>query len=511
MNEVNSALQKIAKGAGLVFIGTIISNVLGFIGRIIMARYLPVTEYGIFNLALTVLGITLTLVVFGIPQLLSREIAYYIDNSPSNLEKIISTTVIITMVSSLIGMVVLVGGANKISSLFDGKMLAEGLRIVALSLPFSALTSIIISISRGFGRVWEKVYFQNIIYPLTWLIIVAFLSTFKFPSVLIFWGYVLFQCLAFVFLILHIKKMHLFNFRFSLDVEIAKRVTVSAIPLLFSGILGLLLGWIDVLMLGYYKTSTEVAIYNVSSTFARLLQMVSSSVGFLYLPTFSYFYINNKTPEMKKIYQIITKWTFLVMFPLFLGIMTFPKLLITLFFGKEYALADRSLQILSLRFLLPAIFGFNWLSLIAIGAQRFLVYSTAISIGVNVFLNSLLIPPYGVEGAAFATVTSQILANLLNSFKLYKELKLHPFSGKFIRLLVISVGLLVGSHSLSLNTLTIWNVIIIMSIFLGIHFILVLVSRSLDEEDFLMFLLVEKKTGINLKIIEAILKRFIHK
>ena len=47
---VNQSLQKIAKGTGIIFIGTMIGMLLGFIGRVILVRYITQTEYGIYCL-----------------------------------------------------------------------------------------------------------------------------------------------------------------------------------------------------------------------------------------------------------------------------------------------------------------------------------------------------------------------------------------------------------------------------------------------------------------------------
>jgi hypothetical protein len=65
---VNQSLQKIAKGTGIVFIGTIIGMLLGFIGRIILVRYITQTEYGIYCLALVIISIFATISTLGLQE-----------------------------------------------------------------------------------------------------------------------------------------------------------------------------------------------------------------------------------------------------------------------------------------------------------------------------------------------------------------------------------------------------------------------------------------------------------
>ncbi|WP_240910943.1 hypothetical protein [Thermococcus sp. MV5] len=69
MSEVNKALHRIARGAGIVFVGTIISTLFGFFNKAIIARYFATAEYGVFNLALTILSIALVIATlgFGLP------------------------------------------------------------------------------------------------------------------------------------------------------------------------------------------------------------------------------------------------------------------------------------------------------------------------------------------------------------------------------------------------------------------------------------------------------------
>ncbi|MGB2842995.1 MAG: oligosaccharide flippase family protein [Halobacteriota archaeon] len=74
---VNQSLQKIAKGTGIVFIGTIIGMLLGFVGRIILVRFTTQTEYGIYCLALVVISIFVTISTLGLSEGSTRYIAYF--------------------------------------------------------------------------------------------------------------------------------------------------------------------------------------------------------------------------------------------------------------------------------------------------------------------------------------------------------------------------------------------------------------------------------------------------
>ena len=127
-----------------------------------IARFFSADEYGVFNLALTILTIVLVIATLGFQNSLPREVALCRKKEPSGVNGLISTALIIVLVNSLIWTVILIFEARDIARVFGGEELS--LKIMSLALPFSALIVTIVSISRGFGRVQERVYFQDIIY-----------------------------------------------------------------------------------------------------------------------------------------------------------------------------------------------------------------------------------------------------------------------------------------------------------------------------------------------------------
>jgi len=509
MNEASQALQRIARGTGIVFAGTVISMFFGFLSRAVIARYFSTGEYGVFNLALTVLSIALVVATLGFQNSLPREVAFYKEREPSRVRDLISTALIIVALNSLIWVIVLILGAEDIAQVFNEERLVHALKIVAFALPFSALIGMTISISQGFGRVREKVYFQNIIYPILWLILVLSLTIFNLPFASIFYVYLLAQSLTFFALFFEVYRIKLFELKFSFDSKLGKKLVVFSLPLMFVGILNFLMTWTDTLMLGYYKSSEVVGLYNAASPLARLIPIFLNSAAFLYPPIVSRLYAQGKINEMKRTYQILTKWVFLLTLPLFSVMFLFPEATILFIFGEKYVSAAPALQILALGFMFHTFLGLNGLTLVVIGQPKLNMVGDTFAVISNVVLNVLLIPKYGIVGAAVATAVSYFVANVFRSFWLYQRTKIHPFSWNYVKPLAISFGLLGLIQSLHLRVPNIWYAIPILVVFLAVYFFLVLLSRSVDKEDVELFSAIEKKLGVDLGIIKRILKRFV--
>ncbi len=509
MSEASQALQRIARGTGIVFAGTIISMFFGFLSRAIIARYFSTAEYGVFNLALTVLNIALVIATLGFQNALPREVAFYREKEPSRVGDLISTALIIVAINSLVLMVLLVVFSKEISLILHDERLFHALKVVVFALPFSALIGVIISISQGFGRVREKVYFQNVVYPTLFLIFVIAGALLNLPFAYVFFAYIAAQAFMLLVLTFDVWKIKLFEFGISLNLKLGRELIMFSLPLLFSGILIFVMNWTDTLMLSYYKSSDVVGLYNAAVPLARLLLVFLNSAAFLYPPIIAQLYAQGKISEIKRTYQILTKWVFLLTLPIFSGVFLFPEGTIIFFFGAKYVSASLALQILALGFMFHTFLGLNGSSLIVIGESKFIMVSGLVSAVFNVILNALLIPPYGMEGAAIATATSYFVGNVLNSLKLYKETKIHPFSWNYVKSLVISFVLLGLIQSLHLKVSNIWYAIPILIVFLVVYAFLVLLSRSIDKEDVELFLAIEQKLGFDIKIIKKILRRFV--
>ena len=509
MSEVNNALQKIVKGTGLVFFGTVFSMFCMFLISVIVARYFSTEEYGIFNLVWTILNLAFLIALLGFQSSLTREVAIYKERKPSKLNDLISTSLIIVTINSLILTGILFLNAENISKIFNEPNLIYSLKISAFAIIFCVLIRVIISISRGLGRTKEQVYFQNILNLILFLIFVVVVMILNLEFIYVFFAYLVSQILTFIFLVCEIWRNNLFKFKFSLNLNIGKELLLFSIPLLFSGILGYIMTWADTIMLGYYKSSEVVGLYNAAAPIAKLLSIFLSSTAFLYAPIASQFYAQGKIKEMGRVYQILTKWVFLLTLPTFALMFLFPEATIEFFFGAKYVSAALVLQILTLGFMFHTFLGLNGLTLVIIGQPKFNMIGDTFAVISNVILNIFLIPKYGIVGAAVATTVSYVIANVFRSLWLYQKTKIHPFSWNYMKPLAISFVLLGIIKSLHLRVPDIWYAILILAVFLVVCSFLVLLSKSVDKEDVELFLAIGKKLGVDMKIIKRVLERFV--
>ncbi|ASJ05568.1 hypothetical protein A3L01_09410 [Thermococcus barossii] len=508
MDEVNRALQKIARGTGIVFLGTVVSMALGFFTRALIARSLDRTQYGVFSLTLTILNIGLTLALLGLANGLPRELSRYKKEEPEKVPELVSTAFILVAAGSSLTAAVIVLAAPSLSPIFNETLLPPTLRIAAFSLPFWALSMVLVSVSRGFGRVREKFYYQNIVIPLIFLILTVLAVFMELGLSGIFFAYVFSQIAGFLILMFETFRLRFLPGRLVFRPELAKELFLFSFPLMLTGILGYIMNWTDTLMLGYYLNSDIVGLYNAAAPIARLLPIFLNSAGFLYIPIATAFFARAQLKEMKRIYQIMTRWIFLLTFPLFLFMFVFPEVTITTFFGAKYAGAATALQILAAGFMFHTLLGLNGMSLTVIGETHANLIGNFFAALANVALNILLIPVYGIEGAALATAASFIVANIFRSGWLYRKTGIHPFSRSYVKQLSTGIGMIVILRIANVSASSVWGVLGILVVFCVTYLVLVLMMKSIEPEDIDLLSAVEMKFGVNLNKVKCILERF---
>ena len=122
----------------------------------------------------------------------------------------------------------------------------------------------------------------------------------------------------------------------------------------------------------------------------------------------------------------------------------------------------------------------------------------------------VLIPPMGIIGAAIASAFSLIVTKILNLIKLYRFFELHPFAKNYLKITGMSFVFLFVFYILrNLVIMSFWIFMALFLLFLISYGLLMLFTKSFDDEDIMILLTIEKRLGIDLTSIKMVLKRFV--
>ena len=491
MEELDKSLKAVAKGAGIIFAGMIIGKVLTTVNTILLARVLGPSNYGLFSLGLSVVEILAIIGAFGLTSAVTRFIpAHLANNRDDKVKYIIRFSLKFSLVLSVILATILFLSSEPISAhIFKDESLSIVLKILTIALPIYTINRILPSIFRGLGNAKYRVITQDIM--LVAIKIAAFI-------VFIYLGYLLNGALA-AFIIgtvltlmisLYVVHKKLFPFLgFDLntkDTPVRRELLSFSWPLVIGNFSYIFYTHTDRLFLGFFKTSKDIGVYMAGSQIAHLLTFVLPSLAFIFLPIMSELYSKNKMHDFAHLYKSITRWVFLITLPLFLFLVFFSKEIILLLFGLQYWSSVNILRILALAFFISASVGLAWDTLLAMGKSKALMMTQSVGAMTNVVLNVLLIPPFGIEGAAIGTASGIIIVNFMQLYIIYHSKIMLPFDKNYLKVSLIAIlimlSIITAIHIFP-KPITYWLVLVIFPIYFALYITILTKSHCLQQED----------------------------
>ena len=186
----------------------------------------------------------------------------------------------------------------------------------------------------------------------------------------------------------------------------------EAVPYVLSGVITQTSARVDVLLLGILLSMVAAGIYNVGYRFVFFLLFLPQYGAVVLLPFISRLYESSRKDFQTVYVESLTVSTF-VGIPASLGLWLLAPVLVDLIFGQEFIQSAHILRILAALFYLACLKSVLATFLVASNLQVTMVRWQGITGLVNVILNLLLIPKLGMEGAAIATLFSEILLVIL--------------------------------------------------------------------------------------------------
>ncbi|WP_458209007.1 flippase [Haladaptatus sp. NG-SE-30] len=494
-------LRNLLSSASLVFVGAAVASVAKLIERIALGRGLSTAAYGEVNIALTTmsLGVTIALVGFGqgVPRYISR-----FDDERDVRGAWLTGIILAGAVGLVLAGILYLNAEFITANLFDDADSNQLIPLFSLAVPLVVGFRVGVGGIRGFENTIYKTYVADLLYPFGRLLLLGVLLSFGFGAVAAGYAYLVSAGVA--FLVAHYLLNRLFPLVGEFRLHTREMALFSA-PLVLSSVLADLLTRTDTVMLGYFTTSHKVGLYAAAYPLANSLLIALASFGFLYLPLASRLDSNGERDEISTIYQLTTKWIFIVTFPGFLLFVTFPGDILTVFFGARYADGALALTILSVGFFTNAAGGRNRETLSALGHTKLILAGNAVAFALNLVLNLALIPAYGFVGAAVASATSNVALNTFMFAVLWSKFGITPFSRWTIRTmtrvpLLLLPPALVVAQVVSLSTFTLPLALVVAAT--G-TLIVVSTLGCLQPEDRVVVNFVESTTDTNLPFLHG--------
>jgi O-antigen/teichoic acid export membrane protein len=512
--HLNESLRTIAKGAGIGFAGAMFGTVVGYLSRMVIARYLGPDDYGLISLGFAAMMIATVLSLMGLNSGVQRYVAYYRGKGDEGrIKGTIISALKITVPMSLLFMGVVFFGADWISMhIFHEKELTPVLTIFAVGIPFWTITTVFVSVSIAFQQIKYHVYTMYLFKDSFKLIAIVCFLVVGYGVIGAAVGWILavagMSVLSFYFL--EKKVFPIFSGTVK-SISMDKELYYFSFPLIFVGILDLITGWTDTFMIGYFCTSSEVGIYNAALPTSKLLGVVLSPIGMIFAPVIVGLYAKNRINELRRTYSSVTKWIFSLVFPGFLLMVLFSERILIILFGDAYVSGSTALGILAFGVLITAMVGPASLVITAYGRTKIIMWCSFFGASANVLLNFFLIPVYGINGAAVATGFSLALTTILHLVFAYRIGRVQPFGWSYAKplfasIVAVAVVYVVVQYVIGVSVI---SLVVMLFVFGLLYFILLLLTKGFDEEDLVVMRAVDQRVGIRLDWVRRVIRRFL--
>lgn len=500
-DDVDRNLKLIVKSSFVVFITLFLSKVLMYVYRVIIARYYNPEVYGIFSLALMIVMVFVAISSFGFSDGLLRYIPWYRGKEKhEEIKHVFWFSIIISFISSIFFGFVLFYFSDFISiNLFHNPNLIIFLKIFSFLIPFYVCANIFLSVLQAFEEISWNSFILNILQNVIKVFALVLFILLGFKTNAIIWSFFFGILSMFVisYLVCKYKLPKIFEKSFlknKAKKETRREFFSYSWPLMFLTIIGTILLWEDSFMIGYFKGVFEVGLYNAAVPIIVLLRFVPELFLKLFFPLVTKEYSHKKLGVVEKLSKQVGKWIFLFNLPLFLIIFFFPETVINILFGSEYILAANALRILSVGYFITSLVFVSNTLVSAIGKSKLFLFNVIISLILNVFLNILLIPSYGINGAAFATTITNIVASLLVFFQIKHYTSIIPLKREMIKIAVVSlIPLFLIIYFKTRVGIDIISFFLVGLFFILLYSLLILITSCLDKNDFMILRSLKRK------------------
>ncbi len=392
--------QTVVKNGLWLLVGEFGSRVLKLGVFMYAARALGVIEWGMFSYGLALMGTFSIFSDIGMNAILLREVSKKSDL----MHRYISTGFYIKGVLSVISSILV------LTTLFFIKdtALIVLIPLVALMLFIDSMREFGYTINRSFERMEVEAGIKIVSTLL--LAIVATYTLFMRPdaqSLMV--AYIFAGILSLILLYATVRK-YTTTLIHSFDRSLVRTILIESWPIGIIAVFGTILSSIDTLLLGWLTDTTQVGYYAAAQKPLQLLWLVPSLMATALLPFFSRSVTNSEKSFAEVLGRAISIALVLIL-PLVLLTILLARPIILILFGTQYISAIPLLQIIAVSAIatIPSMFISN--ALIAYRKQKMILQFIAIGAVSNIILSLILIPHYGMYGAALSFTISQIIAN----------------------------------------------------------------------------------------------------
>ena len=396
-------------GAAVTMTGRLVGRAIHFTSQAVVGATLGPSLFGVYSICWSVLRSLGLLATLGMHNAVIRfgSRDRHLSGTWDGVRRLANRTALITFMGGVVAGGALFASAEWIgNSVFEIPRLVFALRVTAAVLPVMTVTLVASAATRVTQRMVYSVVIEDLVQPgvnlaLILVAVIGFGWGLSGSLIALVASYL---ASAAVGLRTVWKLYPVAEGSNVVESETVAGVLRYAIPTAVAGDLGNCARWVDRFFLGFFRPAAEVGLYQAAAQVAGLFALILTAFNSVLAPMIAESAAAHDVSRMATAFKAATKWGVYASIPAVLVVAFVGREVLVLIFGVSYAGASSPLVILLVGQFVNLATGAVGITLMLTGHERRWLAITALGMVVNAAMNILLIPRFGVDGAAVACI-----------------------------------------------------------------------------------------------------------
>ena len=444
MISIESQDRGFPRNVVVVTLGSLVGSGAAFLTTLLLAHAFDAYAFGVFAVAYSIYGLAAIASRLGLVDGVSRYVAFFLGRGDAAAAK--SSAVGAISIGFTAGIVTCIGlvvvSTIAAAELFPDKEVATVLRLFALGVPPFAALYIGTACLRGIGQV----HYHAIVVAVYPSLVLLTLSVMKVAEILSLTVVPLVWVVASMTCFLWLVNRFLSRFRPLPGTarlwRLPPGVTTFSLVLAVNGLVSYLLIQTGLIMVAYLLGVEQAGLYRGAMQAALAVQMIGGGLQLVYAPRMAYFLGRADMLEVRQTYVQVISWGVMIGAPLALVAVFFPREILAVILPDRFAAVSAVFLVLVLTETLTLMLGPSAVLLLVARRHGLVLGLTAASLVCQISLGVLLIGRFGVSGAAFAALASNVLLVGIATAIVFRTFDTLPLNRTQLRVVVPIIPIL---------------------------------------------------------------------
>lgn len=389
---------------------------------VLAARLAGVSQYGAYAYAMSIVAVATVVATLGLDRLVIRAVATQEDTNRREVRGLLSWAQILGVAASIVIVVIAAATWRFLSAMLD-QPTQNALVASVLLLPLSVWIRVQQSALQGSERMIAGQLPESIVQPAVVALALIGLATVHKPvdSVQLVSVQTIGAATAGAVGLLMLRRVFPRAASTASNVMRHREWAVALIPFMLIGVLSIAANQADMLILGGLKGAEAAGVYAAAIRCAGLIGFVFASAGVAMAPSFAALHSRGEMELLQRLVTRSARYILLFTTPIAVLMIIAGRVILRIF-GAEFAQGVTALRILSVGQWASAATGLVAFLLMMTGHARDVTVALAAGMIVNIALSVLLIPQWGIDGAATAATLTVIFWNVVLGWFVMKRL-----------------------------------------------------------------------------------------